>query len=103
MLAFLHMIVRGKHMRIPFILPLCATMFLTGCSYMQSIGEMFSADKADAEKLAAETAKVAAENSENPETAVTDFAVKKGSSRLADSLAARLTSDSSKTRVSATS
>ena len=90
-------------MRIPFILPLCATMFLTGCAYMQSVGEMFSADKADAEKLAAETAKVAAENSESPETAVTDFAVKEGSSRLADSLAARLTSDSSKTRVSATS
>ena len=33
-------------MRVSIMIPLCATMFLTGCSYMQSAGEMFSADKA---------------------------------------------------------
>ena len=85
------------------LLPLFAamTLFLSGCSYFSGIGEFFDKDqnKEDAKELAAKAAKTAGENSDNPESAVTGLALEEGSARLSDRLTSRLTSDTSKTKV----
>ena len=75
--------------------------FLAGCSYLSSVGDFFDRDenKQDAKELAAKVAKTAGENSESPESAVTDLALEEGSAKLSESLTSRLTSDTSKTRV----
>ncbi|OUX19900.1 MAG: hypothetical protein CBE09_00310 [Rhizobiales bacterium TMED249] len=83
---------------------LCLTslsLVLTGCSYVSGVEDFFDKDqnKQDANEFAAKAAKTAAENSENPEAAVTDLALQEGSTRLSDSLTSRLTSDTSKTKV----
>ena len=74
---------------------------LSGCSYLSSVGDFFDQDenKQDAKELAAKVAKTAGENSESPESAVTDLALDEGSAKLSESLTSRLTSDTSKTRV----
>ena len=48
--------------------------FLAGCSYLSGVGDFFDRDenKQDAKELAAKVAKTAGENSESPESAVTD-------------------------------
>lgn len=76
---------------------------LSGCSYLSGVGDFFDRDenKQDAKELAAKVAKTAGENSESPESAVTDLALDEGSAKLSESLTSRLTSDTSKTRVNA--
>ena len=78
-----------------------AYFFLAGCSYLSGVGDFFDRDenKQDAKELAAKVAKTAGENSESPESAVTDLALGEGSAKLSESLTSRLTSDTSKTRV----
>ena len=78
-----------------------ACVFLTGCSYVSGVGDFFDREgnKSDTKEVAAKVAKVAGENSDNPEAAVTDLALREGSAKLSENLTSRLTSDSSKTRV----
>ena len=77
---------------------------LSGCTYLESVGNSFGQDdKSNAAELAAMTAKAAAENSDSPEAAVTNVAVKEGASHFDASIASRLTSETSRTKVSVTS
>ena len=81
------------------LVPAC--VFLTGCSYVSDVSDFFDQeiDKHDTKELVAALAKTAGENSDNPEAAVTDLALKEGSAKLSKNLTSRLTSDTSKTRV----
>ena len=58
--------------------------FLAGCSYLSGVGDFFDRDenKQDAKELAAKVAKTAGENSESPESAVTDLVLEEGSAKL---------------------
>ena len=77
---------------------------LSGCSYLESVGNSFGQDEKNAAaELATKTAKVAAENSDSPEAAVTNLAVNEGASHIGASIASRLTSETSRTKVSVTS
>lgn len=77
---------------------------LSGCTYLESVGNSFGQDdRSNAAELAAKTAKEAAENSDSPEAAVTNLAVKEGASHVGASIASRLTSETSRTKVSVTS
>ena len=78
-----------------------ACVFLTGCSYVSGVGDFFTQDegKDDTKEILTTLAKTAGENSDDPEAAVADLALKEGSAKLSENLTSRLTSDTSKTRV----
>ena len=77
---------------------------LSGCSYLKSVGNSFGQDEKNAAaELSTKTAKVAAENSDSPEAAVTNLAVNEGTSHIGASIVSRLTNETSRTKVSVTS
>ena len=65
-----------------------ACVFLTGCSYVSDVGDFFTkdGDKDETKEIVATLAKTAGENSDDPEAAVTDLALKEGSAKLSENL-----------------
>ena len=79
---------------------IAVSLLVSGCSSLPDFGSWFEDDAA--EKLAAETAKTAGENSDAPEKAVQQLAYEKATDGLAKRMSSALTGENSRTRISIT-